>query len=221
MKHTTAFSAREYDKKIKQTLPYYEEFYKQIIDVVKCKFKRSVSWLDVGCGTGKTAEIALNKLPIDRFVFCDNSLDMLDIAKSRFCSDKIEFMLCDAINLEFNNEFDVVTAVQVFHYLSVEERKNAIQKCYEALNTSGIFITFENFAPDTETGKQLYLDRWKQYQLENGKNENEVYEHIARYGKDYFPITIDEHKKLMRDCGFDTVELLYCSYMQAGLLGIK
>lgn len=221
MKHTAAFSAQEYDKKIKQTLPYYEEIYKQIIDVVKCQFERPVSWLDVGCGTGKTAEIALNKLPIDRFVFCDNSLDMLDIAKSRFCSDKLEFMLCDARNLEFSNEFDVVTAVQVFHYLSVEDRKTAVQKCYETLKTGGIFITFENFAPDTETGKQLYLDRWKQYQLENGRNENEVYEHIARYGKDYFPITIDEHKRLMRDCGFDTVELLYCSYMQVGLLGIK
>lgn len=221
MKHTAAFSAQEYDKKIKQTLPYYEEFYKQIIDVVKCQFERSVSWLDVGCGTGKTAEMALNKLPIDRFVFCDNSLDMLDIAKSRFCSDNIEFMLCDARNLEFSNEFDVVTAMQVFHYLSVEERKTAVQKCYETLKTGGIFITFENFAPDTETGKQLYLDRWKQYQLGNGRNEKEVCEHIARYGKDYFPITIDEHKKLMRDCGFDTVELLYCSYMQVGLLGIK
>lgn len=38
MKHTTLFSSKEYDKKIKQTLPYYQEFYKQIIDVVKYNF---------------------------------------------------------------------------------------------------------------------------------------------------------------------------------------
>ena len=81
MKHTAAFSAQEYDKKIKQTLPYYEEFYKQIIDVVKCQFERSVSWLDVGCGTGKMAELGLNFS--NRFVLLDNSVDMLDIARNK------------------------------------------------------------------------------------------------------------------------------------------
>lgn len=165
------------------------------------------------------AELGLNFS--NRFVLLDNSADMLDIAKKQINSDKAEFILKSANDMDYENEFDIVTSIQVFHYLSADERQKAICKCYNALNSGGIFISFENFSPDTETGKQLYLDRWKQYQLENGKNENEVYEHIARYGKDYFPITIDEHKKLMRDCGFDTVELLYCSYMQVGLLGIK
>lgn len=32
--NTSAFNAAEYDDKIKRTLPYYEEFYKQIVDIV-------------------------------------------------------------------------------------------------------------------------------------------------------------------------------------------
>lgn len=31
----SAFRSDEYDRKIKQTLPYYDEFYEQVIDLVK------------------------------------------------------------------------------------------------------------------------------------------------------------------------------------------
>ena len=31
----SAFHSREYDRKIKQTLPYYDDFYKQVIELVK------------------------------------------------------------------------------------------------------------------------------------------------------------------------------------------
>lgn len=36
-------------------LPYYEKFYKQIIDIVKIQLNKPLRWLDVGCGIGKMA----------------------------------------------------------------------------------------------------------------------------------------------------------------------
>ena len=30
----SAYKAEEYDKKIRQTLPYYEDFYQQILDIL-------------------------------------------------------------------------------------------------------------------------------------------------------------------------------------------
>lgn len=48
----TAFSAENYDKDILNTIPYYDEVYNQIADVVSAAFlNRKVSWLDIGCGT--------------------------------------------------------------------------------------------------------------------------------------------------------------------------
>ena len=37
--NASAFCAFEYDEKIRQTLPYYEEFHKQILDIVKAHVK--------------------------------------------------------------------------------------------------------------------------------------------------------------------------------------
>lgn len=219
--NTSAFNALEYDEKIKKTLPYYEDFYKQIIDLVKIRFDQSLTWLDIGCGTGKMAEIALKMVDIEKFVFCDNSVNMIEIAKQRFKSENTEFTTSSFLELHNNIQFDVITAIQVFHYFERKERINAIQKCYEMLRPNGLFISFENFAPNSEIGKKLFLERWKLYQLSQGKTIAESNEHIGRYGKEYFPISISEHLKVLEQCGFENTEIIWVSNMQVGLLGIK
>lgn len=217
----SAFNVSNYDEKIKMTLPYYEDFYKQVIDVVKIQFDRPLRWLDVGCGTGKMAEAAFNNVNIDRFVFYDNSKQMIETAQKRFRNKNADFIALSVQELDKSEEFDIATAIQVFHYLQREERTEAVRKCYNALRTNGMFITFENFAPFSEYGKGLFLNRWRQYQLSQGKSAGECDNHINRYGKDYFPISISEHLEVLNNCGFKGVEILWVSNMQVGLLGIK
>ena len=103
----------------------------------------------------------------------------------------------------------------------MEERKIALQKCYKALKENGLFISFENFSPFTDVGKIVYLEKWKRYQIEQGKSFGESTKHIERYGKDYFPITLEEHLTLMRNSGFRAVEILWLSNIQVGFWGIK
>lgn len=217
----SAFNSAEYDEKIKHTLPYYEEFYKQVVDVVKIHNPQALTWLDVGCGTGKMGDVVFGQLDIEQFVFCDSSAEMIGIVQKRFDIPNVSFLISDIQKLEYSSQFDVVTAIQVNHYFQIEERIKAIQNCYRSLKPGGIFITFENFAPFSDFGKQLYLDRWKAYQLSQGKSSAECDNHISRYGNDYFPISISEHLEVMSNCGFKNVEVLWLSYMQIGLLGIK
>lgn len=219
--NSSAFNSAEYDEKIRQTLPYYEDFFAQIISTVKACRQPPKSWLDVGCGTGKAAEYVLKSFDLERFVFCDNSEEMLNIARERFAAENMEFCLSDVRELDFRNEFDVVTAVQVNHYFKGAERERAVRKCFDALKLNGIFISFENFAPNSESVRELYLDRWKSFQLEQGRSPKQCGEHIGRYGREYFPITLSEQLQLMKDCGFRAAEILWLSYMQAGFLGIK
>lgn len=95
------------------------------------------------------------------------------------------------------------------------------KKCYEALKSGGLFISFENFAPNGKMSERLYLERWKEYQISAGKSSEEAEKHISRYKKDYHPISVSEHLEIMKKCGFVEVELLWLSYMQVGMLGIK
>ena len=70
--NVSAFNSHEYNAKIRKTIPYYDEFYKQIISVVKAKTEKPLCWLDVGCGTGRMADEVFNNIAVKRFVFCDN-----------------------------------------------------------------------------------------------------------------------------------------------------
>lgn len=217
----SAFGPSEYDRKIKQTLPYYDEFYKQVIDLVKIFQNSEVRWLDIGCGTGKMGSFAFENIELEKFVFCDSSDEMIRIAKEHFRYSNAEFSVCDVQNLTYTNEFHVITAIQVNHYLQTGERKTALKRCYEALKENGLFISFENFSPFTDIGKSVYLEKWKRYQMRQGKSQEESENHIERYGKDYFPITLEEHFKLMQNCGFQAVEILWLSNMQVGFWGMK
>lgn len=219
--NNSAFDSKEYDRKVLQTIPYYEEIYKQIIDLIKVHKSDGLSFLDLGCGTGKIAEVAFPNLDIRRFVFVDSSENMIKIVKERFADIKSEFNVCNIINTSYTEEFDVVTAILVNHYFHKEEKTDVLKKCYSALRSGGIYVGFENFMPYTEYGKHLALERWKAYQLCKGKNFKECQEHINRFGVDYFPITISEHLEIMKQSGFDVAEIFWLSNMQVGIYGIK
>lgn len=217
----SAFNSTEYDDKIRNTIPYYEEFYQQVIDVVRNYDAEELAWLDVGCGTGKMALEAFRQLNIGKFVFCDSSEEMIKITKREFVQQNAHFLISKIQELEYVDTFDIVTAIQVNHYLTRKERAKAFQKCHAALKSGGLFINFENFEPQDSACEKLYLKRWKEYQRRQGKSEQECEVHISRYKREYFPIPVAEQLKLMRECGFLSAEIVWLSYMQAGVLGIK
>lgn len=219
--NSTPFGVAEYDEQIKRTLPFYEEMYQQIVDIVRVLDMQSLQWLDVGCGTGKMAGTALDNFDIKNMVCIDVEQEMLQKAERMYSNEKVDFLQCDVKELSYQGEFDIVTAVQVNHYFKKQERITAVKKCYDALKDTGVYISFENFAPNSEDGKRMYLERWKQYQIVNGKSEEEAALHIRRYGRDYFPIPISEQIRILKECGFSMVEILWVSYMQVGVLGRK
>ena len=219
--NSTLFDVEEYDRQIKRTLPFYEEMFQQVVDIVRILNLQSIRWLDVGCGTGKMARTALDNFDIQKMVCIDMENEMLERAESLCDEEGVEFFQRDVRNLSYQEIFDIVTAIQVNHYFKKNDRIAAIKKCYDALAENGIYISFENFAPDSEEGAGLYLERWKQFQIANGKTKEEADLHIKRYGQNYFPISISESIGLLKDCGFRMVEILWVSYMQVGILARK
>ncbi|MGN1412596.1 MAG: class I SAM-dependent methyltransferase [Oscillospiraceae bacterium] len=220
--NTSAFKSSEYDNKIIQTLPHYYDIYFQILDLIKTiKKDNNLSWLDVGCGTGSLISYALNKnLNIEEITLCDTSTQMLKIAQSKI-DKSVNCINKSALDLDYHNTFDIVTSVQVNHYLNFEDRIKSIENSYNALKSNGIFFTVENFAPFTSMGENISLERWKEYQIRNGKSVEDSEKHISRYNKDYFPITITQHLDILKSCGFKAVEIFWLSYMQVGFYSIK
>lgn len=220
----SAYNANIYDENIVNTLPYYKEYSAQIIDLVNATGKKGITWLDTGCGTGTLAVRVLGERDDVSFTLCDPSEQMLDIAKDKLSgleARNIRFFNVSSGEISFSEEFDVVTAVQSHHYLQMDERKKAVKNCYNALKEGGIFVAFENIKMSTDESDELTLKRWVHFLEEHGNSPEKVEMQLTRRGTEVLPITIEQHIEILRECGFRSVNVLWASYLQAGVWGIK
>lgn len=225
--NTTPHLAQDYDKHISCTIPYYQSFHQETINIIKAIGNEPKIWLDTGCGTGSLIKMAIDEFPQTCFILGDPSPDMLEQAKeklSEYPKKRLKFLKptpSQDISPEICQKVDVITAIQSHHYLSPEDGKKAFNTCYKLLNDNGVFITFENIRPATDEGIQIGKENWKNFQLYYGRDEKTVDDHLKRFNTEYFPITINEHFKLLKESGFKVVEILWFSYMQAGFYAIK
>lgn len=222
MDNTSSFNSNLYDSNIRKVIPYYDEIYKQIFDLIHTYFGgKSITVLDTGCGSGNFGERAIDELNIKKITMCDPSESMLAVAKDKLKDRQCEFRNIASEQLDYHEEYDLVVAIQSHHYLSRDGRKTAVENCYKALKAGGLFICFENTASFSEEGKKIILERVERYGLSAGRTQNEVKSHSKRYNSEYFPITAMEHIDLLKSTGFSAVEIIWYSYMQGGYYGIK
>ena len=220
----TAHRSTEYDNKIVTTIPFYHIFHKTTIELIQNADIIVDKWLDTGCGTGNLIIDASQVFSDTEFILSDPSSEMIAIAKEKIniANRKVTFLNSNSQDLKYDdNSFDVITAIQSHHYLDKETRMQATKNCFRMLKPNGLFITFENIMPLSNKGVTIGLNRWKNYQIKNGKTFDEARQHIERFGKDYFPISIIEHIDLLKESGFNSIEILWASFMQAGFYAIK
>jgi tRNA (cmo5U34)-methyltransferase len=224
--NTTPYGASEYDLNVRKTIPFYETIHQEAIDLVKTMKPDVACWLDTGCGTGYLVELALAAFPQAQFIVADPAEAMLERARERLANtggSRLRFLAPVGSEGIVHDDVapQVITALQCHHYLRPEKRRRAVQACHAVLEDGGLFITFENITPQTDTGTRIGLERWKRYQMRMGRSETVVDNHLERFNVKYFPITANDHVRLLRDVGFRTVEMFWFSQMQAGFYGIK
>ena len=213
MDNLTAHKAYEYDQKVRQTIPFYDTIHAEVIRLVKLVKPEVKFWVDTGCGTGRVAEQALRNFPAAEFILADPSEAMLLETRARLTncdSDRVTILppigSADLASHVAKNAADVVTAIQCHHYMQRPERLKALRACREVLKPGSLFVTFENIAPRTAEGVRFGLAAWKRFLVDNGRTEQEADQHIARYGKELQPITVEEHLDALAQAGFYAIK---------------
>ena len=90
--------------------------------------------LDLGCGTGAlTAQL----VPLaSKVIGIDSSQSMIEKARAQY--GNIEFLVCDALNLPFKNEWDVVFSNAVFHW--IEDHDALLKEIRKVLKQHGMLV---------------------------------------------------------------------------------
>lgn len=99
-----------------------------------CTWKSESKILDLGCGIGTLTTQLTNFA--GTVIGVDSSYDMIEKARSQF--NNIEFIVGDALNLPFENEFDIVFSDAVFHW--IENHDLLLKNIHRALKDNDFRI---------------------------------------------------------------------------------
>ncbi|HEX2957930.1 MAG TPA: class I SAM-dependent methyltransferase [Chitinispirillaceae bacterium] len=219
----SAHLSSNYDQEVVKTIPYYAAIHDETINFIRAYNRHPVNWLDTGCGTGTLASKICDNFQVSELVLADPSSEMLKIAESKLSEKQaIRFVNSDTMSLSLeNNHFQVITAIQSHHYLHMVDRERTTKRCFDLLQSGGVFITFENTRPLTDSCIGIANNYWSQFQTAQGKAIDQVQKHFDRFDTEYFPITVDQHINLYTRTGFKVIDIFWKSYMQAGFYCIK
>jgi SAM-dependent methyltransferase len=96
--------------------------------------------LDFGCGVGLGVAPLREVFPNARIVGCDPSQESLALARRR--EPASEFL--ESTEISALPQFDITTAVCVFHHIVPADRAGALRYCYERLKPGGKLFVFEH-----------------------------------------------------------------------------
>jgi len=215
--NATSHNAEQYDHQIRLTIPHYDDIHDEILNFVKVQCPDPESWLDTGCGTGSFIRKAHVLFPETEFFIADPSEAMLKKAGQNLEGCRYSLIgRCGTADIPATTDrrFDVITAIQCHHYLTREGRNEAVRACFSLLNDGGFFVTSENIRPFSDEGIARALSSWGAFQRRAGRSEREVSDHLNRFDREYFPLTVAEHLQCYRVAGFPVVEILWISGMQ-------
>ena len=153
---------------------------------------RADNILDFGCGVGLGVSPLRELFPNSRIVGCDPSLESLALARAR--EPGCEFLAADAISPA--PQFDVITAVCVFHHILPAERAGALRYCYERLKPGGLLFIFEHNPYNPVT--QLLVSR-------------------CPVDRDAILLTPNETATRMRQAGLAVIATEYCLFFPKAL----
>jgi len=114
-------------------------------------FKKSFSFLDVGCGNGWVIRKITKNKNCKKAIGIDKSKNMIKIAKSKRISDKEGFIQTDLTSWNYKEKFDYVFSMESMYYTVPMEP--AMKKVYGLLKKNGEFFCGTDFYKENTATK--------------------------------------------------------------------
>jgi tRNA (cmo5U34)-methyltransferase len=200
----------------------YDRLRTRIPEVVREHVAGPRQWLDTGCGSGGSVRLCVSTFPDTSFVLADPSPESIETAKTVVGgSERCSFMVSTTDGLELEDgRFDVITAILSHHYYRLREEKlMALANCFRMLRSGGILVMVEHVIHDSD--QDGYDREWVSYMRAQGLEEESIREMFNRRNTVYFPITREEHIRLLEEAGFDSAEVIWDTCSDIGFCATK
>jgi tRNA (cmo5U34)-methyltransferase len=181
--------------------------------------------LDVGCGAGNFTLKLIEALPDLDVTLVDLSCPMIDRAAERISAvshGTIQTLQGDIRELTFSPaQFDIILAAAVLHHLRSDEEWQAVFSKFHHILKPGGSVWIVDLVEQSTSAVQALM--WQRYGAYLTEFEDEAFRELV-FGyieKEDTPRRLVYQLDLLREVGFDEVELLHKNNLFAAFGGIK
>ncbi len=212
------YEMQKYDEDIVRSIPGHEALHRHIDQIIQRDYilRGKVKVLELGVGTGLTAERILRQIPNAEYTAVDFSEQMLAGARRRLSQYNVTFVNGDYSQIELpqNNDL-VVSVVGIHHQETDDDKKSLFQRIYDSLNETGAFIFGDLVTYRDPTEAALNEARHFHHLVENALDEESLKEwaHHHKYLNKLAPL--EDQVEWLREVGFRKVDVVYQKFNTA------
>ena len=192
-----------FDEHVRKSVPMYELFHSNIIDMSKYFIKKNTSIIDLGTSTGYFIN-AIHDEGLGRgnkFIGVDIEKAMIDECKERYKSKDIEFIHNSAIDIDYSNA-SVITMILLLQFMEKEERIKLLKKIYDEIETGTALFVVEKIKTQNLDIHDIYNDLYYDFKRNMGLTDTEIIDKNVSLRGMMKPLEISEVMQIFKDIGF-------------------
>ena len=216
-----------FDEMLERSIPSYNRMRylitKIVIEHIKNNNLTHTNILDLGCSTGEQI-FELNKhLKMNEYIGLECSKPMLKEARQKnkfnhnvcirnfdLTKDKLEIRNCGAI-----------LSILTLQFIPIEYRQRIMNNIYNQLNNNGVFIFVEKIIGDNYNYSELYEKLYYDMKHMNGYSLDEIRDKKLKLEGVLVPVTNKFNLDLMRQAGFNRIDIFWKDLNFIGYIAMK
>lgn len=198
-----------FEDMIDRSVPGYKTSLKLISHYSKKHYKVNTNCYDLGCSLGASSLSILEGAQDANVTAMDNSDSMIEQCKNRYdqliTSGKIKFIKDDICNVRLENA-SVISINYVIQFLDLDDRKDLINKVYQALVPGGVLIISEKIHYENNYEANRLFKLHHRFKQANGYSKLEIAGKRDSLEGVLLTETQNDHIKRAMAAGFDNGE---------------
>jgi len=203
--------ASVFDDMLNRSVPFYKENLNLQIDILKNFLNENDKVVDLGSSTGTfLIELAKKSNKKLNLIGIDNSKAMIKRAKNKAKAFgvKINFIENDLLEYDFSNSKAIISNYTI-QFIRPLKREKLIKKIYNSLVDKGIFLMSEKLITYHKKLNKIMIDIYYEYKKKMGYSEFEIAQKREALENVLIPYTMEENFEMLKNAGFQTIEIIF------------
>jgi ubiquinone/menaquinone biosynthesis C-methylase UbiE len=194
---------RDYDRRIRTFIPYYEEILDTVGDAVLTVRGREPTIMDLGIGTGALAQRCLAAVPRANLLGIDADPGILAAARRRLrrYAGRLHLTAGNFLKTSLPRCEAVVATLALHHIRSAPAKERFYRRCRAALSTNGILVTGDVFLAHEPALRERHFAIWREH-MERSYSPREARQFLKMWSAEDRYLPLETELQLLKRAGF-------------------